>query len=422
MSFDSPLRGALLQIKSLTYSDVITVGLATATVIVLTLPFWDPLASVPGPFWARWSPAWMIYHSLKGDMHREMIRLHDKYGTIVRTGPYEVSVSDPDAIQVLYGAGSFFMKSDWYSVWQGRRKFDLFAERDAHVHGTNRKLVNSIYSQSQLAEFEPYLDTVFHVFLSRLSQMTTRNIDIGYWAQLFAFDVIGEFTFSKRFGFIEGGYHLKVANRHGLLREIAVKEVTQRSSTQSAHPDMLDKFMDVHRSQPDNFDETAVMSMSASNIFAGSDTTAISIGAILYYLCKYPQYKEELLKEIDAEADAGRITRTNVPYKIAQNMPYLQACIQEGLRCHPAVGMSMPRVVPPAGLVVNGRRIPGGIIAGTNPWVIHRNKEIFGDDADVFRPDRWLDDDISQKKRFFFAFGAGSRTCIGKGKKGETEE
>ncbi|KAJ5947535.1 hypothetical protein N7466_000550 [Penicillium verhagenii] len=483
MSFNSALQGALLRIESLTYSDVIAVGLATATVIVLTLPFWDPLASVPGPFWARWSPAWMIHHSLKGDMHRKMIRLHEKYGTIVRTGPYEVSVSDPDAIQVIYdfikaqanhlekssGAGSFFKKSDWYSVWQGRRKFDLFAERDAHVHGTNRKFVNSIYSQSRLAEFEPYLDTVIHVFLSRLSQMATKNIDIGYWAQLFAFgksifygssnstlrsslDVIGELTFSKRFGFIEGGSdkgtfvqieqalqsaswigqvpwlywihdwlspwignHLKVANRHGLLREIAVKEVTQRGSTQSTHPDMLDKFMDVHRGQPDKFDETAVMSMTASNIFAGSDTTAISIGAILYYLCKHPQYKEELLKEIDAEADAGRITRTNVPYKVAQNMPYLQSCIQEGLRCHPAVGMSMPRVVPPAGLVVNGKRIPGGIIAGANPWVIHRNKEIFGDDADVFRPDRWLDDDISQKKRFFFAFGAGSRTCIGKG-------
>lgn len=124
---------------------------------------------------------------------------------------------------------------------------------------------------------------------------------------------------------------------------------------------MLDKFMEVHRSRPDKFDNAAVMSMAASNVFAGSDTTAISIGAILYYLCKYPQYKEILVNEIIAEADAGRISRTNVPYKVAQNMPYLQACIQEGLRCHPAVGMSMPRVVPPEGLVVNGKRIPRGV-------------------------------------------------------------
>lgn len=103
MSFDLSLQGALSRLESLTYADVMTVMLVTATVIWFALSFWDPLASVPGPFWARWSPAWMIYHSLKGDMHRKMIELHDKYGGIVRTGPYEVSISDPDAIQVIYG-------------------------------------------------------------------------------------------------------------------------------------------------------------------------------------------------------------------------------------------------------------------------------------------------------------------------------
>jgi cytochrome P450 len=211
-------------------------------------------------------------------------------------------------------------------------------------------------------------------------------------------DVIGELTFSKRFGFIDEGTdkgtfvhidgalqsaawigqvpwlywvhdwlspwignHLKITNRHGLLREISAREVSQRNSVPSSHPDMLDKFMDVHRNHPGQFDNAAVMSMAASNIFAGSDTTAISIGAILYYLCKYPQHKEKLMEEIFAEADAGRIGRTNVPYKVARDMPYLQACIQEGLRCHPAVGMSLPRVVPPGGLAVNGVHIPGGV-------------------------------------------------------------
>ncbi|KAF3402541.1 Cytochrome P450 momooxygenase gsfF [Talaromyces pinophilus] len=446
-----PFDPSSLSFESLNSFSVITVGLLTTVVILVILPFRDPLASVPGPFWARWSPAWMVYHALKGDMHREMIQLHDKYGSIVRTGPYEVSIADPDAIQLIYGAGASCKKSDWYSVWQGRRKFDLFAERDANVHSTNRRFVNSIYSFSGLLEFEPYLDNVLSVFLSRLSQMDTQRIDMGYWAQLFAFDVIGELTFSKRFGFIDEGTdkgtfvhidgalqsaawigqvpwlywvhdwlspwignHLKITNRHGLLREISAREVSQRNSVPSSHPDMLDKFMDVHRNHPGQFDIAAVMSMAASNIFAGSDTTAISIGAILYYLCKYPQHKEKLMEEIFAEADAGRIGRTNVPYKVARDMPYLQACIQEGLRCHPAVGMSLPRVVPPGGLAVNGVHIPGGIVAGTNPWVIHRNKEIFGDDADVFRPDRCVQELSSATERFSFAFGAGSRTCIGK--------
>lgn len=47
--------------------------------------------------------------------------------------------------------------------------------------------------------------------------------------------------------------------------------------------------------------------------------------------------------------------------------------------------------------------------------MINRDKSVFGDDAEDFRPERWLDE---RKKhdmhRFFFSFGAGSRTCIGK--------
>ncbi|PWY71015.1 cytochrome P450 [Aspergillus heteromorphus CBS 117.55] len=424
-----------------------------ATTATFLLHFLDPLSSIPGPFWARWSPLWMINHSLNGDMHRTMIHLHDKHGALVRTGPKEVSTSDPSAIQEIYGScvGSKFMKSDWYSVWQGRRKFDLFPERDAKVHGSQRRFVNSIYSMSGLRELEPYLDDVLRVLLDRLGEVDGKRIDMSYWAQLFAFDVIGELTFSKRFGFLDTandkgtfaqiesalqsaawigqvpwlywvhdwlapwiGNHLGITNRNGILRQIAAKEVEQRKTRDGAHRDILEKLMKVHRKTPEQFDGTAVLSMASSNIFAGSDTTAISIGAILYYLCKYPDFKARLVDEILAEAKEGSIERGLVPWEVARKMPYLQACIHEGLRCHPAVGMSMPRVVPAEGITVDGKYLPGGTVIGANPWVVHRNKQVFGDDADTFRPDRWLEDDANVKERFFLAFGAGSRTCLGK--------
>ena len=69
----------------------------------------------------------MIKHSWQGDMHRTMIKLHKEHGDLVRTGPNEVSVVDPSAIKKIYAAGTKFSKSDWYGVWQGHRKFDLFA-------------------------------------------------------------------------------------------------------------------------------------------------------------------------------------------------------------------------------------------------------------------------------------------------------
>ena len=89
--------------------------------------FGGPLGRVPGPFEARFSRLWMIKHSWKGDMHRTMIELHKRHGKLVRTGPNEVSVADLSAIKKIYAAGTKFRKSRWYEVFQGHRKFDLFA-------------------------------------------------------------------------------------------------------------------------------------------------------------------------------------------------------------------------------------------------------------------------------------------------------
>lgn len=75
-----------------------------------------PLSAIPGPFWAKLSRLWMTKHSWNGDMSVTMIALHQKHGDLVRTGPNEVSVSDLAAIKTIYGAGTHFRKSDWYSV------------------------------------------------------------------------------------------------------------------------------------------------------------------------------------------------------------------------------------------------------------------------------------------------------------------
>lgn len=54
---------------------------------------------------------------------------------------------------------------------------------------------------------------------------------------------------------------------------------------------------------------------------------------------------------------------------------------------------------------------------GVSAWVIHRNKGIYGEDVDVFRPERWLDEDEEKVKtmnRFLSQFGSGGGyTCIG---------
>ena len=146
-----------------------------------------PLAKVPGPSWASLTRLWMVKHSRDGDMHRTMIALHEQLGPIVRTAPNEVSVADPNIIKQIYGAGSRYRKSDWYSVWQGHRTFDLFAERNERVHGQQRKLVSRPYAMESLKDLEPFVDNTLRGFLAELDQKTGQVIDMGNYVQLFAF-------------------------------------------------------------------------------------------------------------------------------------------------------------------------------------------------------------------------------------------
>lgn len=49
-----------------------------------------PLAGVPGPFWASLGKGWLIVRAKKGDLHRELIRLHELHGPLVRVAPEEL--------------------------------------------------------------------------------------------------------------------------------------------------------------------------------------------------------------------------------------------------------------------------------------------------------------------------------------------
>lgn len=94
--------------------------------------------------------------------------------------------------------------------------------------------------------------------------------------------------------------------------------------------------------------------MATSNVFAGSDTTAISTRSVVYYLLKNPKYKRRLMKEIDAYKRDRSLTEP-ITLEQTKHMPYLQACLYEGLHCHPAVGISLPPVTPPGGIEIDSR-------------------------------------------------------------------
>jgi cytochrome P450 len=128
-----------------------------------------------------------------------------------------------------------------------------------------------------------------------------------------------------------------------------------------------------------------------------------------------------LQAEIDAAVTSGGISAP-VTESEARALPYLQACIREGLRFWPPIGGLMPRVSA-SDEIICGVHVPAGTHVAWSPKAVMRCREVFGEDADVFRPERWLVTTGSEKEAERLAgmqstvdlcFGYGRWGCLGR--------
>jgi len=417
-----------------------------------------------------------VYHNNAGLTH---IALHRKHGDVVRLGPNVLSFADPQAIKIIYGLNKGLVKSDFYIVQQavakGVRLPSLFSSTDEDYHAKYRRCVSSAFAMSSLVGYEPLIDSTTDAFIEQTRQRyctPARVCDFSRWLQFFAFDVVGELTWSKRLGFLERdedvdgivefvGDFLTYAGpigqmpwldlfffknpvrlqlqRMGLDKSVfpVTKFALAQSADRSAEmekirthglsdeeaqngADLLMKFTQAQHDHPEFMTDKQVLAACTSMIFAGSETTAVSLSSIFYHLLRHPDVYEKLMRELDDAVSGGDVAdRPNmrISWAESQKLPYLDAVIQEGFRLHPAAGALLERIVPPQGMDILGEHIPGGTIVGCNAWVVHRRPEVFGAEVDSFRPERWLEADAAQLKLMkatMLQFSAGARTCIGK--------
>ncbi len=209
------------------------------------------------------------------------------------------------------------------------------------------------------------------------------------------------------------------SNLDARLAEMASKKAAGIDEITDRRPDLLSMFLKAQAERPDFMTDQRVLTMGVSMSFAGSETTAISLAAVFYYLLKNPRCYHTLMQELQEAIESGTVqSRPSglISWSESQTLPYLDACIKEAFRIHPPAGLPLERVTPPQGAEICGRHIPGGIIVGCSAWVIHR-QPVFGDDVDHYWPERWLGVDkekLREMNASMFHFGAGSRTCIGK--------
>lgn len=92
------------------------------------------------------------------------------------------------------------------NVARGQRIPSLFSTQDESFHAQLRRCVNSSFAMSNLVSYEPLVDETTRVFLEQTQARFCDSgspCDFARWLQFYAFDVIGQVTFSKRLGFLE---------------------------------------------------------------------------------------------------------------------------------------------------------------------------------------------------------------------------
>ncbi|PKS11176.1 hypothetical protein jhhlp_002937 [Lomentospora prolificans] len=440
---------------------------------------WYRLRHIKGPFWAAFSRWWLVRHVSGGTMHTDLYEVNEKYGPLARIGPDTLVTCDPDLLRRMLGVRTNYRRSDWYVAMRlDPSRDNVLSQRDDTRHNELRAKMAAGYSGKEVENLEKRID---HCVLKLVDLIERKYIstdseykplDFGRKAQYFTLDVISNVAFGEPFGFLESDSDvhryiqtteenlpaiilvsvlpwLNGALQSPLLKSllpsekdpiglgkiigcvfsvpglpfslihwyltdpavlcrIAKKVVAERfGPDRKVQRDMLGSFIAHGLTQREAESETLVQ------ILAGSDTTATALRGTLLHILTSPRVHARLLAEIES-------ARPSTPIRDAEakQMPYLQAVIKEGLRIFPPVTGLMSKDVPKGGDTFNGLYIPDGTKIGYCAWGLFRNKEIWGEDAAVFRPERWLEaapEKIREREATLeLVFSYGRWQCLGK--------
>lgn len=143
-----------------------------------------------------------------------------------------------------------------------------------------------------------------------------------------------------------------------------------------------------------------VSTWTFANILGGADSTASMLRSVVCFLVEHPDALETVRNELlDQQRTAMGLTLPFPQWQELQNVPFLDACIKESLRLDAPFAMPLERVVPAEGATICGKFYPAGTVVGMSPYIANRYRPTWGDDADLWRPHRWLDGEPSQIRK-----------------------
>ncbi|KAM5354663.1 hypothetical protein ACJ41O_001310 [Fusarium nematophilum] len=299
-----------------------------------------------------------------------------------------------------------FLKSPLYDGFINGKEAPLVAIKDPVLHGKKRRLLSHAFSARALKTHEDTIDAYSNLFVQ---QVATRGagpegINMTQWYNWFSFDVVGDLAFGESFNCLRDAKdhfwvslvfdHSSSIIRKDVLRRFPImskilepwavpeevasarrthyqysaQRVKNRIETKTDRKDFMSYLLDAE-DEDGLVNENFLIVTASTFVVAGSETTATALAGITYWLLKTPAALEKLLAEVQGRFDSYQQIRPDT----VQDLPYLNACIKEGMRLFPPAPQGLPRVSP--GAVVSDVYVPAGTEVYSQPIVMNRDPQ-----------------------------------------------
>ncbi|KAK1546744.1 cytochrome P450 3A17 [Colletotrichum paranaense] len=374
-------------------------------------------------------------------------QLHERYGSIVRIAPNELSCIDIQSVSQVYKVGGGFEKAQWIGDYATKLPaLSLSMILNSEEAKQRRRLLQGSFAITSLRKnWESTIRSKVELAVMKIkTEALAGSSNSHKWWTYMAADVISQLSFGQSLGVLESGkstmYMRAIENAliadviqceipflaslsqlipRSLLQTFSrqleqvrlggadgVASVKQRgpSSAQSIFTEMIAECDSEGRTW---LTKEAVGMEGAGMMVAGTDTTAAVLTYLIWSVLKQPILQEKLENEIALLGD-------NFDDKRLEACPILGAVIEETLRLYPAVLSSLPRLIPGGGTTLSSYFVPAGTVVYSPAYSLQRDPKVFPD-PHRFDVDRYLDPTkVSlQQRQAYIPLGAGARVCIG---------
>ncbi|KAJ8118830.1 hypothetical protein ONZ43_g3915 [Nemania bipapillata] len=432
----------------------------TLTVRSIYRLYFHPLSKYPGPTIAAISDIWYGLGWLSGRWPWIVEDALNTYGDVVRIAPNELVFVRPQALSDIYGSHhqniELFPKTQINNHGSEERG-GLIWEWDPVRHRKVAKQISPAFSGRALRAKEPALHRYVDLFIQHMVSdgQDAQGVSLPTWLNWLCIDISGEMAYNRQMNAMQNranppyldliyGFNMfmtvtqvswrfpllsplkyltilsAIFRPHGDIRKHSRARLEQRIRQKGAveHLDFFEQIIPENREPPSDPKEMRHLEQVAAQLLvAGYEPPSVWLYGTLYHLLNEKDTLRTLTNEIRGSFKAYKdiTSDTVIP------LPYLTACLKEGLRILPNTASShgMPCISP--GTTVDGNYVPRGVVCQSSTFTQARSPKYFFDPLH-FRPARWLPHDHAlYDSRFagddvkgYQPFSQGPRACMGK--------